>query len=123
MAAPARRSGLAGAGAAIPQGDLPRARPSHPYERVDEPPVAAKQPAVASIAAVPDPTEAASPAPRPRVGRRSEVDSDAKESFSTRLPMGLQRRLRIHSAMTDEPIGEIVARAVEDLLRREKPAP
>ena len=93
-----RRSGLADAG------DIPRAGSAHPW-------------------APPAPQTPPAPAAKTLAGRRPwrtiADGDDRKMSFSTRLPISVQRRLRIHSASTGEPIGELVERAVVELLGRE----
>jgi len=59
--------------------------------------------------------EAVAPAPVPTPPPQPEP-LDPLESFNTRLPRSLQRRLKVHSALEGTKIQDVVQHALEDYL-------
>lgn len=58
-------------------------------------------------------TPAAQPAPA------ATTDADPLESFNTRLPRSLQRRLKIHVAINNTKIQDVLHTALDDYLKKQ----
>lgn len=46
------------------------------------------------------------------------AEAEALESFNTRLPRGLHRRLKVHTALSGSKIQDVVAQALDEYLTR-----
>ena len=65
-----------------------------------------------------DPKTELPPGPSPTPGKPGGDPNDPLEPFNSRLPRSLQKRLKVHVALHDTKIQDVLGAALDDYLNR-----